>query len=81
MEPDGRDRWQIVSPHLDRALDMTDEERGPWLEALRAQDPGLASELEALLEEGRALGREEFLESVSAAAPPPASLAGQQVGA
>lgn len=35
------ERWGAVSPHLDRALELTGEERGAWLAALRAE--GLAS--------------------------------------
>lgn len=81
MSSESRDRWQVVSPYLDRALEMADEERGAWLDSLRAEDPGLASEVEALLEESRALGREGFLEDEALKPPTPASLAGQKIGA
>ena len=74
-----RERWQAVSPHLDRAIEMAEEERGPWLESLRAQEPEVAADLEMLLEERSALDREGFLEG--SALPPAASLAGQAIGA
>ena len=51
MTPESRDRWQAVSSCLDQAFEMTDGERGAWLAALRAEDPDLASEVAALLEE------------------------------
>ena len=76
MSSAARDRWQVVSPHLDRALDMADDERGAWLEALRAEDPDLASEVEALLEERRALRREGFLENEAPRPPGASTLAG-----
>ena len=81
MSSAARDRWQVVSPHLDCALDMADDERGAWLEALRAEDPDLASEVEALLEERRALRREGFLENEAPRPPGASTLAGQAVGA
>ena len=62
MSAPDRDRWPIVSPYLDRALGMEDEERAAWLESLRATDATLASEIEAWLEEHRELARERFLE-------------------
>jgi serine/threonine protein kinase len=76
------DSWQIVSSYLDTALEMTDEARRAWLADLRAADPALAGEIEALLEEGRALDEEGFLED-SAPQPPHSSesLAGQAFGA
>ena len=56
------DQWQALSPYLDEALGMTDEERAKWLASLRAQDPALAAQLEVLLQEHRALAQEHFLE-------------------
>ena len=80
------ERWRAVSPHLDRALDLPDAERAACVETLRAQDPSLAADLEALLEEHRTLTRHAFLEQP--AAPPPGvprpgapSLEGQAFGA
>jgi eukaryotic-like serine/threonine-protein kinase len=59
----GPDRWAYVSPYLDRALDVVDErERGAWLASLREQEPALAADVEALLDEHRALRDEPFLE-------------------
>ena len=43
------DQWQALSPYLDEALGMTDEERSIWLSSLRAQNPGLVEQLEVLL--------------------------------
>jgi hypothetical protein len=66
-------RWQILSLHLDDALDLSCAERAPWLEALRARDPALADDLQALLEDFDALEREGFL-AISPPRPlPPAS--------
>ena len=36
------DRWRVVSPRLDEALDLSEDERAQWLAALREQDPQLA---------------------------------------
>lgn len=57
------ERWQIVSPQLDCAIEMEDDERSAWLQSLRAEDSELAADLEVLLDEHRALDREGFLES------------------
>jgi hypothetical protein len=54
------DRWHALSPHLDRALELTAEQRVAWLDALRAQDNTLAADLERLLEDARDLSRERF---------------------
>ncbi len=72
-------RWKALSPWLDRALDMAPQERPGWLSELGRDDPALAGELAALLEESDALAREGFLEGPSPA--PPASLSGQVLGA
>jgi serine/threonine-protein kinase len=72
-------RWKVLSPWLDRALEMAPQERPGWLSELGRDDPGLAGELAALLEESDALAREGFLEGPSPA--PPVSLSGQILGA
>jgi serine/threonine protein kinase/tetratricopeptide (TPR) repeat protein len=77
IEPD---RWQVVSPHLDAALDIPDERgRAAWLAALRDRDPALAADVDALLREHRALQRDRFLES-PLPPPPSATKVGERVG-
>ncbi len=75
------DRWRVVSPYLDRALEMAVEDRAAWLASLRAEDPTLAADVESLLEERSALSRERFLEGAAGRLPEPASLSGQTIGA
>jgi serine/threonine-protein kinase len=72
--------WRAISPYLDRALDMEDHDRGPWLESLRTENPSIASPLETLLDEHRALRADGFLDH-SPEPPPHSALAGQSVGA
>ncbi len=74
------ERWLIVSPALDRALDLPASERAAWLAALRLQDPQLAADVEALLETHEALDREGFLSGEPVALPAQTSLAGLTVG-
>jgi tetratricopeptide (TPR) repeat protein len=74
------DQWQALSPYLDQALAMTDDERAPWLSSLGAQDPALAAQLAALLVEHRVLAQEGFLENGRFALPNSAGLTGQTVG-
>jgi eukaryotic-like serine/threonine-protein kinase len=74
------ERWRIVSPYLDRALEMDGEERDRWLASLRAENPALAADLETLLEEGGAAGQERFLESTGPMLPAAGSPAGQTIG-
>lgn len=75
------DRWRVVIPYLDRALDLDAAERAPWLASLRAEDPALADELATLLRQHDSLEEQGFLESTPAPARPQASLAGQAIGA
>jgi serine/threonine protein kinase len=77
----GNDRWQVLSPHLDRALDMSAEERAAWLGSLQQQDPELAVDLRMLLEEWKSIGAVRFLERSPALPRSQASLAGQTLGA
>ncbi|MFL6263055.1 MAG: tetratricopeptide repeat protein [Thermoanaerobaculia bacterium] len=56
------ERWRLVSPHLDQALDLPTEERRWYLAALASDDPALAADLKLLLDEERALRDEGYLE-------------------
>jgi eukaryotic-like serine/threonine-protein kinase len=75
-----KDRWEAVSPHLDRALEMGPEERRTWIAALRVDDPALASALDTLLKEGNAVDQEGFLQGLPPR-PPMAAAAGEAMGA
>jgi serine/threonine protein kinase/Tol biopolymer transport system component len=74
------DQWQVLSPHLDRALEMTDEERSTWLSSLQIENPVLASQLELFLQEHHELISEGFLESSTLELPGGVGLTGQTFG-
>ena len=74
------DEWQVLSPYLDRALAMTDEERSGWLSSLGERDPALGAQLAELLSEHRVLAQEGFLENRQFAVPNATGLAGQTLG-
>jgi len=74
------DQWQALSPYLDEALAMTDDARAAWLSSLGQQDPALAAQLGALLDEHRVLAQEGFLENGRFALPNATGLAGQTLG-
>jgi Tol biopolymer transport system component len=74
------DQWRALSPHLDEALDMTDEQRSTWLSSLQTENPALASQLEILLQEHRALSEDGFLEESTVELPGAPGLAGQTFG-
>ena len=71
-----RDRWRLLSPLLDRALDLSDAEREAWLETLRSESPELAAELSAVLSGEAAADQRGFLSG-----PLDVSLAGLRLGA
>jgi serine/threonine protein kinase len=52
-------RWQVIAPHLDRALEMAPPERAAFLASL---DAGLAADVRALLDQHRALDAQGFLD-------------------
>ena len=74
------ERWQALSPYLDRALEMPAAERAAWLAALRLDDPALAAELALLLERHREAVDERYLEGGAPFAHPIAA-PGQMFGA
>jgi eukaryotic-like serine/threonine-protein kinase len=80
MSPLTTERWLTLSPYLDEALELEAGMRVPWLARLKAEDAGLAADLESLLAERDALDRDGFLEGAAVLVPHP-SLAGLRVGA
>jgi serine/threonine protein kinase len=74
------DQWQALSPYLDQALAMTDEERAAWLSSLADQNPSLVAQLRALLDEQHALAQEGFLEQGPVQLPVAPGMAGQTIG-
>src|SRR6185369_15876906 len=80
MAPSTPDRWLILSPYLDRALELQPAERTAWLATLSGSDPSLAAEVAALLRERSALSDDGFLAGTAVSAWPESSPAGQQVG-
>jgi serine/threonine protein kinase len=75
------DEWRALSPHLDEALEMTEDQRCTWLSSLQTVNPTLASQLELLLEEHRLLSEKGFLEAASMELPGKVARAGQTFGA
>ena len=75
----GSERWKVVSPFLDRALEMVPADRVRWVAALRSDDPALADELEALLRRREVLSQEGFLATLPARPIGP-SAAGETIG-
>ena len=73
-------RWQTLSPLLEKALDMTDEQRIAWLASMRTENPDLANELQNLLESNRLLASEGFLDVPVIQSPQAIGLAGQTIG-
>ena len=55
-------RWKVISPLLDRLLDLDPLERTSRLDEIRKDDPRLAAELDALLAQQTIADREAFLE-------------------
>ena len=54
--------WREASPYLDRALELSAEERAAWLESFRASRPDLVGFIEDLLKEQGEAAQEHFLE-------------------
>jgi serine/threonine-protein kinase len=74
------DEWLAISPYLDQALAMSEDERTAWLRSLGEQNPTLFAQLTDLLEEHQVLSEEGFLEKGGFGLPGSAGLAGQRLG-
>ncbi len=74
-----RERWRVITSHLNDLLDLDETERTSSLSALCDADPVLAADLRMLLDEHRELAAERFLEDAPNGPEP--GLAGQKIGA
>jgi eukaryotic-like serine/threonine-protein kinase len=74
-------RWLRASRHLDRVLDLPPGDRDDCVATIRAEDPDIATDVEAMLAQHRQLSAEGFMESATPIAPVESSLAGVIVGA
>jgi serine/threonine protein kinase/tetratricopeptide (TPR) repeat protein len=83
MPPISADRWRVLSPYLDEALELAADERAAWLASISARDPALAADLHTMLAQHQVVHESRFLEH--AVLDPrmtlTQSLAGQIVGA
>src|SRR5580692_5432530 len=74
------DDWKALSPYLDQALAMSEDERVEWLRSLGHEDNVLAAQLTELLDEHKVLAQEGFLERGQVSLPTSSGLAGQTLG-
>jgi eukaryotic-like serine/threonine-protein kinase len=76
------DRWRVLSPYLDQALEVSAEQRAEWLASLSAQDAALAAELGAILAQHKTVHDSGFLERpvLDPGMTVTPSLAGQVIG-
>jgi serine/threonine protein kinase len=73
------EQWQEVSPYLDHALSLSQEDRNAWLESFSAERPDLAGLMQKLLEHHLVAAQESFLEQ-QPSLPIIVSTAGQIIG-
>ena len=71
-----RERWKVLEPLLDHALDLSDAERDQWLSELSVSSPDVATELTSLLSGDIQAERSGFM-----AQPIAVSLGGLELGA
>lgn len=84
MRPIDPERWRILSPYLDQALDIDADQRAEWLAGICARDAALGRELKAMLAEHSIAHEVGFLSGAvleSGAMRAAQSLSGQVVGA
>ena len=74
------EQWKEISPYLDDALSLSEQERIAWLQDFRSQHADLADLVEQLLDEQRALSQEHFLEGQPPQPSNEDALVGETVG-
>ena len=76
------ERWRVLSPYLDQALEISAEGRAAWLASISVRDAALATELGAILAGHQTVHDSGFLERpvLDPRNTVPQSLAGHVVG-
>ena len=77
----GGPNWPRVSQCLDEALDLEGAARDTWLAELKAREPAVAEEVEALLAEHDAARGSAFLETPINSPPNAINMPGRRIGA
>ena len=72
--------WRLVSPLLDRALEIDARDRGRFLDGVRVEHPSVAALLETLLADHDLLMGSDFLDSSPDVGGPLPALAGTSIG-
>ena len=62
MPPISPERWLVLSPYLDQALDIAPDQLFSWLQSISARDPALATDLRAMLAQQQIVQQARFLE-------------------
>jgi len=83
MPPITPERWRVLSPYLDEALELATDQRGDWLKTISSRDAALAADLKALLTDQEVVHESRFMDRAlldprTTLAP---SMAGQVLGA
>ena len=83
MPPFSAERWRVLSPYLDEALEIAPDERAGWLASIAARDAVLAEDLRGMLAQHRTVHESGFLERavLDPGTASITSLTGQVVGA
>src|SRR4029453_6417539 len=83
MPPFNADRWRVLSPYLDEALEIAPDEPADWLASIAARDAALADDLRSMLAQHRTVHESKFLERavLDPGHAPLGTLTGQVVGA
>jgi len=75
------ERWRVVSPYVEEALELPEDRRAEWLASLRSRDAALANDVESLFALRSLASHEGFLEGAPAISTDDRSLAGRPFGA
>jgi eukaryotic-like serine/threonine-protein kinase len=62
MPPINPERWRLISPYLDEALEIAANDRPAWLASISARDAALGADLRAILAQHQAVHESHFLE-------------------
>jgi eukaryotic-like serine/threonine-protein kinase len=56
------ERWRVLSPYLDQALELPTDQRGDWLKSISSRDAALAADLQAMLSQQAVVEESRFMD-------------------